>query len=150
MKMKMNFGFCFHFGFDFCFCFCFLKGFAFLLTLRGLEVPQTVKCLLIDLKVPQYFFQLHVAQGCHRRQPSLTWPRYTIAFCFANFPCGLVVRQMVNFLFMAQKCNSTWKYSTLPDSNMQNSMMLFTFFVFDWKWSFQANLVQNVKMVSLR
>ena len=141
--MKINFRFCFHFGSDFCFCFCFLKVLAFLLTLRGLEVPQTVNCLLIELKMPQHFFQLHVAQRCHRRQPSLTWPRYTIAFCFANFPRGLVVRQMVNFLFIAQKCNSTQKYGTLPDSNMHNSMMLFAFFVFDQKYPFWVNLVQK-------
>ena len=33
---------------------------------------------------------------------------------------------------------------------MQNSMAVFTFFVFDQKQSFWANLVQNVKIVSLR
>ena len=32
---------------------------------------------------------------------------------------------------------------------MQNSMMLFTFFVFDRKYPFWANLVQNVKIISL-
>ena len=53
MKIKMNFRFCFHF--DFRFCFCFLKVFAFLLTPRGLEVPETVNCLLIGLEVPQRF-----------------------------------------------------------------------------------------------
>ena len=31
---------------------------------------------------------------------------------------------------------------------MQNSMMLLTFFVFDWKYSFWANLVQKVKIIS--
>ena len=36
------------------------------------------------------------------------------------------------------------------NSNMQNSMMLFTFFVFEWKYPFWANLVQKVKIVSLR
>ena len=33
---------------------------------------------------------------------------------------------------------------------MQNSMMLFTFFVFDWKCPFWTNLVQKIKNVSLR
>ena len=35
------------------------------------------------------------------------------------------------------------------NSNMQNSVTLFTFFIFDWKYPFCANLVQNVKIVSL-
>ena len=41
MKIKTNFHFCFHFDFNFRFCFWFgfLKVFAFLLILRGLEVP---------------------------------------------------------------------------------------------------------------
>ena len=143
MKMKMNFRFRFHFGFDFCFCFCFLKVFAFLLTLRGLEVPQTFNCLLIDLKVPQHFFNSTWLRGAIDGQPCLTWPRYAIAFCFANFPRGLAMRQVVNFLLMAQKCKSTQKYGTQPDSNMQNSMMLFPFFVFNQKFPFWVNLVQK-------
>ena len=32
---------------------------------------------------------------------------------------------------------------------MQNSMMLLTFFVFDWKYPFWANLVQKIKIISL-
>ena len=31
---------------------------------------------------------------------------------------------------------------------MQNSVMLFTFFVFEWKYLFWANLVQKVKIIS--
>ena len=38
---------------------------------------------------------------------------------------------------------------TLTNSIMQNSMAVFTFFLFDQKHSFCANLVQNVKIVSL-
>ena len=72
----MNFHFCFHydFNFRFCFCFGFLKVFAifliphgldsaialsdldssiaFLLTPRGLDVPQTINSLLLGLEVP--------------------------------------------------------------------------------------------------
>ena len=32
---------------------------------------------------------------------------------------------------------------------MQNSMMLFTFFVFDWKYPFWANLVQKIRIINL-
>ena len=88
-KIKMNFCFCFHFVFPFrfCFCFWFLKDFAFLLTQRGLEVPQTVNCLSIGLEVSQHFCLqiLHVACPCHR------WSTVSS---------------------LAQKCHSTQKYGT--------------------------------------
>ena len=63
-EIKMNFGFRFQVFFLFCFsfCFCFLKGFAFLLTPRGLQVPQTVNCVVVGLNVPQRFCSLYVAQ----------------------------------------------------------------------------------------
>ena len=32
---------------------------------------------------------------------------------------------------------------------MQNSMMIFSFLVFEWKYPFWANLVQNIKIVTL-
>ena len=41
------------------------------------------------------------------------------------------------------------KFGTYTNSNMQNLMMLFWFFVFEWKCSFWANLVQKVKIVTL-
>ena len=90
MKIKLNF----RFGF----CFCFLKVFAFLLTPRGLEVPQTVNSLLIGLEVSLslslYLSLSYLAQKCHRifdcefstwpsgavdGQLSLDWPRSAIA-----------------------------------------------------------------------
>ena len=40
-----------------------------------------------------------------------------------------------------------WKWLYI-NSNMQNSMMLFTFSVIDWKYRFWANFVQNLKIVS--
>ena len=42
------------------------------------------------------------------------------------------------------------KLDTLPNPNMQDSMMLFTFHVFERKYSFWANLVRKVKIVNLR
>ena len=42
------------------------------------------------------------------------------------------------------------KRDTWTNLNMQNSMAVFTFFFFDQRRSFLANLVQNVKIVSLR
>ena len=132
-----NFSFFFYFVFHVCFCFSFKKPFAFLLTPRGVEVlpsldwprsaiaflliprgvevPQTVNCLLLSQEVPQHFrFRiLPVAQWCHR------WSTLSS---------------------LAQKCHRTQKYDIQPYSNMQNSMMLFTFFfVFNRKHTFWAN-----------
>ena len=54
--------------------------------------------------------------------------------------------------FVQKNQNSKYKVKldTLSNSNMRDSMMLFTFFAFDRKYSFCANLVQKVKIVRLR
>ena len=104
IKTKMNFRFWFHFVFNFCFCFCFsfLKVFGFLLTLRGLEVPQTVNCLFLGLKVPQHFHLqiLHVVQRCHRSSTlsCLASKCHSIFVC--DFARGLAVQQTVNSFFI--------------------------------------------------
>ena len=41
------------------------------------------------------------------------------------------------------------KFGTYTNSNMHNSMAVFTFLVFDQKCRFWANLMQKVKIVSL-
>ena len=41
------------------------------------------------------------------------------------------------------------KFGTKTNSNMQNSVVLFTFSYSDWKYSFSVNLVQKIKTVSL-
>ena len=40
------------------------------------------------------------------------------------------------------------KFGTYTNSSMQNSMVMFIYFVFDWKYPFLANLVQKVKIIS--
>ena len=42
------------------------------------------------------------------------------------------------------------KFGTYTNSNMQNSMVIFTFSAFDWAYTFSANLVQKIKIVSSR
>ena len=187
MKTKMNFRFCFHFVFHFRFCFLFLlfKNFcifvnftqsrgamddelslewprsamAFLLTPRGLEVPQMVNSLLLGQAVPQYFILpiFHVVQRCHR------WS--TLQKCYSTQKYGtqpdsnmqnsmMLFTVFVPFLGKFGPKNQNYhfklKFGGQPNSNIQNSMMLFTFFVFDWEYAFWANLVQKVKVVSLR
>ena len=43
-----------------------------------------------------------------------------------------------------QKCQFKLKFGTKTNLNMQNSMMLFTFCVFDHKYPSQANLIQKL------
>ena len=40
------------------------------------------------------------------------------------------------------------KFVTYTNSNMQNSMVMFTFFCFDQKYPFWAKMVQKVRMIS--
>ena len=42
------------------------------------------------------------------------------------------------------------KFGTYTNWNMQNSMVMFTFLVFDCEYTFWANLVQKVKIINLR
>ena len=46
-------------------------------------------------------------------------------------------------------CSSKLKLGTQTSSNMQNSMMIFTFSVFDQKHPFWVNFVQKIKIVTL-
>ena len=46
-----------------------------------------------------------------------------------------------NFHFML-------KFGTYTKVNMQNSMVMFIYFVFDWKYPFGANLVEKIKIIS--
>ena len=48
-----------------------------------------------------------------------------------------------------QNCQFNVKFGTLTNSNMQNSMGLFTFSLLDRKHPFWANLAQKIKIVSL-
>ena len=40
------------------------------------------------------------------------------------------------------------KFGTYTNSNMQNSMVMFIFFVLEWKYPFGANLVEEVKITN--
>ena len=49
-----------------------------------------------------------------------------------------------------QNCQYKLKFGALTNLNMQNSMALFSVSVFNWKYSFWANLVRAIKIVHLR
>ena len=48
-----------------------------------------------------------------------------------------------------QDCQFKLKFGTETKSNMQNSMVMFTYSIFDRKYPFWVNLVQKIKIVSL-
>ena len=48
-----------------------------------------------------------------------------------------------------QNCHFKLKFGSQTNSNMQDSVVLFTFSVLDWKHPFWANLVQKIKIVIL-
>ena len=49
-----------------------------------------------------------------------------------------------------QCCQFKLKFCTNTNSNMQTSMVVFLFFVLDWKHLSWANLVQKIKTVSFK
>ena len=48
-----------------------------------------------------------------------------------------------------QNCQIKLKFGTKANSNMQNSKVVYTLSVFDWKYPLWANLIQKIKIVSL-
>ena len=118
-----------------------------------------------------WFLFLHFS---HRQLP-LDWPRCAVAFLinshglrchsqlalscleFAEFNDDVhffCFRSEMPFLGKfgpkSQNYQLKLKFGIHPNSSMQNSMVVFTFLVFDQKCLFWANLAQNVKIVSLR
>ena len=65
-------------------------------------------------------------------------------FCFT-----LETHFLSKFGPKSQTCQYKLKFGTWTNSNMQNSMMVFTFSVLVWKQTFLVNLVQKVKIVCL-
>ena len=74
--------------------------------------------------------------------------------CLCRSPCEIDARENGIFLFSTentkiarkfcpkiQNCHFKLKFGTSINSNMQNSMVVFTFSVFDRKYSFWVNLV---------
>ena len=56
---------------------------------------------------------------------------------------------LANFVQNVKIASLKAKFGSYSNSNMQNSVMLFIFFVFNQKYPFCANFVQNVKIISL-
>ena len=56
---------------------------------------------------------------------------------------------LVVLTYSVQTSKCKLKFVTQNNSNMENSMAMFTLSVLDRKYSFWANLVQKVKIISL-
>ena len=54
-----------------------------------------------------------------------------------------------NLIKKNQNCQFKLKFGTYTNSNMQNSMLMFTFSVFDWNYPLWAKLVLKIKIVNL-
>ena len=137
MKIKMNFRFCFCFSFSFWFLLLLFKSF----------------CIFVNSTWPR---------GAIDGQLSLDWPRSAIAP--RNMAPSLIrlcrIQCYSLFLFLSgntlfgqiwsknQNDQFKLKFRTYTNSDTQNSMAMFIFSVFDWKYPFWANLVQNVKIIS--
>ena len=67
-----------------------------------------------------------------------------VFFCF-----GVEIPFWGKFSPRSQNYQLKLKFGTYTNSNMQNSMMLLSFFVFEWKYPFSTNLVQKIKIVTL-
>ena len=53
------------------------------------------------------------------------------------------------FALKIKNCQFKQKFSAVTNSNMQSSLVVLTFSVFDQRYPFWANLVQKVKIVRL-
>ena len=65
-------------------------------------------------------------------------------FCFSS-----EIHFLGKFGTKNQYCQFKLKFGTWSNPNMRNSVVMFTFSVFDWKYPFCANLVQKIKIVNL-
>ena len=54
-----------------------------------------------------------------------------------------------NLVKKNQDCQLKLKFGTLTDSNIQNSMVILAFTVFNWNYPSWANLAQKIKIVNL-
>ena len=70
-----------------------------------------------------------------------------IRICRIQWWCSLFV--FCKFGSKNWNCQFTPKFSTWTNFNLQNSMVIFTFFVFDRKYSFRENLIQKIQIFSL-
>ena len=87
----------------------------------------------------------------------MSWSRNLVAglirICRIQWYCSLFLFLVeIPFLdkFGPKNQNSCFKlkFCTYSNSNMQNSMVMFIYFVFDDKYLFWANLAQKVKIIS--
>ena len=72
-----------------------------------------------------------------------------IEWCCSLFGFWVEIPFLGKFGPKNQNCHFKLKFGTNTNSNIQNSMLMFIFLVFDWKYRFWANLVQKIKIVIL-
>ena len=69
--------------------------------------------------------------------------------CYSLFGFWVEIPFLGKFGPKSQNSHFKLKFGTYTSSNIQNSMVMFTLFVFDRKYPFWANSVQNIKILTL-
>ena len=71
-----------------------------------------------------------------------------IQWCCSLFCFWVEIPFLGKFGPKNQNCHFKLKFRTYTKWNMQNSVVMFIYFVFDWKYPFSTNLVQKIKIIS--
>ena len=102
----------------------------------------------------KYHFWANLAQ----KVKIISWNRNLVTrliwICTIQWYCSLFLFLSGNTLFgqicsKKSKFHFKLKFGTYTNLNMQNLMVNFIFFVFEWKYLFWANLVQKIKILTL-
>ena len=96
-------------------------------------------------------------QNCHFKVSFLRWNLVPtlIRTCRIQWWCSFFFGFWVEIPFLGKfgpknlNCHFKVKFGTYTNSNMQNSMVMLIFLVFEWKYPFWANLVQNIEIITL-
>ena len=93
------------------------------------------------------FQKIKIVTLCWNLVPRLIWICRT-HWCYSLFCFWVEIPFLGKFGPKSQNSHFKLKFGTYTNSNIQNLMVMFNFFVFDWKYPFWANLVQKVKIIS--
>ena len=80
--------------------------------------------------------------------PRLIWV-CRIQWCCSLFCFLIEIHFLGKFGSKSKNYQLKLKFGSCTNSNMLNSIVMFTFFVYDWKYVFWRNLVQKIKIISL-
>ena len=103
--------------------------------------------LTMMLTFSAFFYHKYTFGAILVQKISLSWNFVArlIRICIIEWWCSCFRPFLKKFGPNNKNCQFKLKFATKIKSNMQNSVVLFTFSVFDRKYFFRANLVQKTK-----